>query len=68
MNIEKVTMDENRFRWEHNEDEMATDKLADGIRKFAADSIKLEAIIRDRLKQWERAVRVHEYVFDRRWR
>lgn len=44
-------MDENRFRWEHNEDEMATDKLADGIRKFAADSIKLEAIIRDRLKQ-----------------
>ena len=49
MSIEKVTMDEKTFRWEHNEDEMATDKLADGIRKFAADSIKLESIIRERL-------------------
>jgi transaldolase len=33
------------FRWGHNEDAMATDKLADGIRKFAADQRKLEALL-----------------------
>ena len=33
------------FRWQHNEDAMATDKLADGIRKFAADQRKLEALL-----------------------
>jgi transaldolase len=37
------------FRWQHNEDAMATDKLADGIRKFAADQVKLEALLRERL-------------------
>jgi len=51
MNLDKVCMDEKKFRWEHNEDEMATDKLADGIRKFAADSIKLENIIREKLQK-----------------
>ena len=40
---------ETGFRWQHNEDAMATDKLADGIRKFAADQIKLEALLRERL-------------------
>jgi len=45
----KVSMDEKRFRWELNEDQMATDKLSEGIRKFAADAIKLEGIIRKRL-------------------
>ena len=48
-NIEKVSYDEKKFRWELNEDTMATDKLADGIRKFAADAIKLENIIKERL-------------------
>ncbi len=37
--------DEKTFRWGLNEDPMATDKLADGIRKFAADIVKLEEII-----------------------
>ena len=33
------------FRWGHNEDAMATEKLADGIRKFAADQRKLEKML-----------------------
>jgi transaldolase len=33
------------FRWQHNEDVMASDKLADGIRRFAADQRKLEALL-----------------------
>ncbi len=37
------------FRWEHNEDPMATEKLAEGIRKFAADQLKLEALLRARM-------------------
>ncbi|HYE97548.1 MAG TPA: transaldolase, partial [Planctomycetota bacterium] len=32
--VKRITMDEKTFRWMHNEDAMATDKLADGIRKF----------------------------------
>ena len=42
-------IDESWFRWEMNEDAMATGKLAEGIRSFHADSLKLEAIIRARL-------------------
>ncbi|PWK83918.1 transaldolase [Fulvimonas soli] len=37
------------FHWEHNEDAMATDKLAEGIRKFAADQRKLEALLMEKL-------------------
>lgn len=33
------------FRWQHNEDAMATEKLADGIRRFAADQVALEATL-----------------------
>ncbi|MEZ6090649.1 MAG: transaldolase [Pirellulaceae bacterium] len=40
--LEKVSFDEKTFRFQLNEDAMATDKTADGIRKFAADVIKLE--------------------------
>jgi len=43
--IEKIAVDEKTFRWLLNEDAMATDKLGDGIRKFAADIVKLEKII-----------------------
>ncbi|HEX6155236.1 MAG TPA: transaldolase family protein, partial [Burkholderiales bacterium] len=43
--ISRVNMDENNFRWEHNLDAMATDKLADGIRRFDADARKLEKLI-----------------------
>ena len=42
---EKIAMDEKTFRWMHNEDAMATDKLADGIRRFDADARKLERLI-----------------------
>lgn len=44
--LEKVHLDEKAFRWEHNEDRMAVEKLSDGIRKFAADAIKLETMIK----------------------
>jgi transaldolase len=39
---QKLHLDEKTFRWMHNEDAMATEKLADGIRKFYADTRKLE--------------------------
>ncbi|MGO1541563.1 MAG: transaldolase [Luteimonas sp.] len=42
-------LDEAEFRWQHNEDAMAGDKLADGIRRFAADQRKLEAMLAERL-------------------
>ncbi len=42
MDIPKVVYHEPSFRWELNEDAMATEKLADGIRLFAADARKLE--------------------------
>ena len=37
------------FRWQHNEDAMATEKLAEGIRKFAADQRALEALVAQRM-------------------
>lgn len=40
--LEKISLDENQFRWMLNEDQMATEKLSEGIRKFADDSRKLE--------------------------
>ena len=43
--IPKVALDEKAFRWEHNQDAMATEKLADGIRKFDADARKLDRLI-----------------------
>jgi transaldolase len=43
--IEKIDLDEKTFRWMLNEDPMATDKLSDGIRKFAADIVQLEKIV-----------------------
>ena len=39
-------INEKQFRWESNEDAMATEKLADGIRRFAADQIELEHRVR----------------------
>ena len=45
MSIQKIHLDEKAFRWEHNEDAMATDKLAEGIRRFDADARKLEKLI-----------------------
>lgn len=44
-NWEKKTFNEKTFRLELNEDAMATEKTAEGIRKFAADIVKLEKLI-----------------------
>ncbi|HUQ88265.1 MAG TPA: transaldolase [Vicinamibacterales bacterium] len=39
---EKIAIDEKTYRWMHNEDPMAVDKLSDGIRRFNIDARKLE--------------------------
>jgi transaldolase len=44
-NIVRLPADEKSFRWHMNADAMATEKLAEGIRLFAADAVKLEALI-----------------------
>ena len=43
--IEPVSYDEAAFRFAMNEDAMATEKLAEGIRAFVADTLKLEALM-----------------------
>eukprot|EP00079_Xenopus_tropicalis_P034890 XP_017948661.1 PREDICTED: transaldolase-like [Xenopus tropicalis] len=45
-NLEKVHLEEKDFRWLHNEDQMAVEKLSDGIRKFAIDAVKLEKMLK----------------------
>jgi transaldolase len=40
--IPRVTLDEKTYRFEHNQDQMAVEKLSDGIRSFYADGRKLE--------------------------
>src|ERR1035437_6622042 len=47
--LKKITLDEKAFRWMLNEDAMATEKLAEGIRKFTEDLIKLEKRISELL-------------------
>ncbi len=42
---EKISLDEKAFHWQHNEDAMAVDKLAEGIRRFDADARKLEQFV-----------------------
>ncbi len=49
LSLTKVTFEEKSFRFEFNEDAMATEKTAEGIRKFAADSRKLEQLIATKL-------------------
>jgi transaldolase len=43
----KLHLDEKTFRWMHNEDAMAVEKLSEGIRKFYADTQKLEHYVRE---------------------
>ncbi|MBA56263.1 MAG: transaldolase [Pseudomonadales bacterium] len=43
---EKISLTEKTFRWFMNEDAMATEKLAEGIRNFAKDQVKLEDLLR----------------------
>lgn len=49
MDIPKIDMTENTFRWMMNEDAMATEKLAEGIRGFAGDIVKLEKIVQEKI-------------------
>ena len=46
----QIHVDEKTFRWMHNEDAMASDKLSEGIRKFNADARKLEQFARSRVE------------------
>jgi len=46
--IERLALDENSFRFLLNEDAMATEKTAEGIRAFSADIVKMEALVAGR--------------------
>jgi transaldolase len=46
-NVDKIAMDEKTFRFMLNEDAMGTEKLAEGIRAFVADSVKLKKMIEE---------------------
>jgi transaldolase len=48
-NIDKLELDEKKFRWLVNENAMATEKTSEGIRKFAADIVKLEKFVASKL-------------------
>ncbi|PYK09772.1 MAG: transaldolase [Verrucomicrobia bacterium] len=47
--IERLEMDEKKFRYLFNDNAMATEKTSDGIRKFAADIVKLEKFVASKL-------------------
>jgi transaldolase len=47
--IERLQLDEKKFRWLFNENAMATEKTAEGIRLFNADALKLEQFIAAKL-------------------
>ena len=51
MDIPRIKMDEGVFRWMLNEDAMATEKLAEGIRGFAADLDKLRSYLAQRMEK-----------------
>ena len=48
-NIDRIVLDEKAFRYQLNDDAMATEKTAEGIRKFSADIVKLEHFIATKL-------------------
>jgi transaldolase len=48
---EKIHLDEKSFRWMHNQDAMAVEKLSEGIRKFYADARKLEQFAQTKVAQ-----------------
>ena len=49
--ITKIDITEQTFRWNMNENPMATEKLAEGIRSFAADIVQLEKIIQMKIEE-----------------
>jgi transaldolase len=48
--VQRLELDEKKFRWLLNENAMATEKTSEGIRKFAADIVKLEKFVANKLK------------------
>ncbi len=50
-NMEKLHLNEEHFRWMHNEDAMATELLADGIRRFNADAVKLKEFVSKSMRE-----------------
>jgi transaldolase len=50
MDLEKLDLDEAEFRWMLNEDQMATEKLSDGIRIFGKDMLKVKEMIAEVIK------------------
>ena len=49
LDLDKVNLDASTFRWQLNQDQMATEKLSEGIRLFAKDIERLEALLAERL-------------------
>ena len=49
VSVRPASMTEAAFRWEMNQDVMATEKLAEGIRGFTADQIKLEKLLSEKM-------------------
>ena len=47
--LDRFGFDEKTFRWSMNEDAMATEKLAEGIRRFHEDALKLEQMLKKML-------------------
>jgi len=48
--IDKLELNEKKFRWMLNDNAMAYEKTGEGIRKFAADVVKLEKFVRGKIK------------------
>jgi len=53
IHLDRIQPDEKMFRWLLNQNAMATEKLAEGIRKFTDDLLLLENMIRDQLAEKE---------------
>jgi transaldolase len=49
VNVEKLELDEKKFRWMLNDNAMAYEKTGEGIRKFAADVVKLEKFVASKI-------------------
>ena len=60
VDMEKISLDEKQFRWLLNEDAMATEKLAEGIRKFAQDAVKLENHLRELIQKAKNWLKVRQ--------
>jgi len=48
--VERLELDEKKFRYVLNQNAMATEKTAEGIRKFASDVLKLEKFVANKLR------------------